>query len=162
MQHQNEMNTIFAVSPLQDLSPLEVHKIYKLRVDVFVHEQQAAYKEIDEVDAQDTTLHIQAWSPHKELLGVARVFPEGPVVRLGRFVVDKEQRGTGLARELMFQALRLIYEQYPGRDTFIHAQSALEDYYATYGFVRSGAPFEEDGIPHLPMTLSSEKLASMF
>lgn len=162
MQHPNEMNAIFAVSALKDLSPLEVHKIYKLRVDVFVHEQRAPYKEIDEIDAQDTTLHVQAWSPQREILGVARVFPEGSVVRLGRFVVAKEQRGTGLGRELLFQTLRLIHEQYPGRETFIHTQSALEGYYAAYGFIRSGSQFEEDGIPHLPMTLSAEKLAHLF
>lgn len=62
------------VSPLRDLHALEVHALYKLRVDIFVHEQQCPYAEIDTTDALDTTQHILAWDDNGDLLGCARVF----------------------------------------------------------------------------------------
>ena len=34
----------------------------------------------------------------------------------------------------------------------IDAQSALTGWYRRFGFEVSGEPFDEDGIPHLPMT----------
>jgi len=33
----------------------------------------------------------------------------------------------------------------------LDAQMQLEHWYGRFGFVRSGASFEEDGIPHIPM-----------
>jgi ElaA protein len=33
----------------------------------------------------------------------------------------------------------------------LNAQAYLEDWYARFGFVRDGADFMEDGIPHVPM-----------
>lgn len=79
-------------APLAGLAPLDVHALYKLRVDVFVHEQATPYAEIDNTDAQPSTIHLLAWdSPAQEqaqahtqaptqdptprLLGTARLFP---------------------------------------------------------------------------------------
>jgi predicted GNAT family N-acyltransferase len=39
-----------------------------------------------------------------------------------------------------------------GHDVVLDAQSPLRDWYERFGFVVSGDPFVEDGIPHLPMT----------
>ncbi|MCQ9343731.1 GNAT family N-acetyltransferase [Corynebacterium kozikiae] len=143
------MDPFFAVSRLADLSPLELHKLYKLRVDVFVAEQQCPYAEIDDHDL--TAAHFMAWGTDATLLGCARIFPEGEHVKLGRFVVAPAARGTGLAQELMFQALRYAEEQFPGKRVLIHAQEPLERYYEQYGFTRVGEAFDEDGVPHIPM-----------
>ncbi|WP_161796002.1 hypothetical protein [Corynebacterium renale] len=42
------------IAPLEDLSVREVHDLYKLRVDVFVGEQETPYYEID--DATSTLI----------------------------------------------------------------------------------------------------------
>lgn len=79
-------------APLAALAPLDVHALYKLRVDVFVHEQATPYAEIDDTDAQPSTIHLLAWDgpaqkqaqaqtqaptqdPTPRLLGTARLFP---------------------------------------------------------------------------------------
>ena len=133
--------------PLTDLTPLQVHQLYKLRVDVFVHEQQCTYAEIDDTDALPTTVHLCAWAESGELLGTARLFPVGEVRQFGRFCLVPAARGTGLARQIMEKALRL------GADLplVLDAQAPLVGYYEGYGFRPVGELFDDAGIPHQPM-----------
>ena len=46
---------------LVEMTPFEVHQLYKLRVDVFVAEQHCPYNEIDDQDADPDTRHILAF-----------------------------------------------------------------------------------------------------
>ena len=70
------MPHIISAAPLGQLAALDVHQLYKLRVDVFVHEQRCPYAEIDATDADPQTVHLLAWDADThELLGTARVFP---------------------------------------------------------------------------------------
>ncbi|AGF73503.1 GNAT family N-acetyltransferase [Corynebacterium halotolerans] len=162
------MTTFYAVSHLAEMSPLEVHRLYKLRVDVFVNEQQTPYVEIDDVDALDSTFHMLAWSNdsgNRELVGTARLFPaewEGtPVMQLGRVCVVPSRRNTGLAPELIRQTLRLSFEQEPGRDVVLTAQEPLIGYYREFGFEPTGELVDDEGIPHQPMRLAAAKLAEL-
>ena len=59
---------------LHEMTPLEVHQLYKLRVDVFVAEQNCPFNEIDDQDALPETRHILAFDG-EQLAGCARVFP---------------------------------------------------------------------------------------
>ncbi|AGG67758.1 GNAT family N-acetyltransferase [Corynebacterium callunae] len=174
------MTRYFAVSNLLELSSLEVHKLYKLRVDIFVHEQATPYAEIDDIDAAPTTNHILAWQRHETLPstleGCARLVPTtvtelsaytgvkielddaAPLSQLGRPAVAKAERGTGLSTELMHNALRLAYEQYPERDVVLNAQLPLVDFYKEFGFEACGPEFSDTGVAHLPMVLDAEKL----
>lgn len=89
---RNSSHPTITAAPLAALAPQDVHALYKLRVDVFVHEQATPYAEIDDTDAQPSTIHLLAWdSPAQEpaqaqtpaptqdptprLLGTARLFP---------------------------------------------------------------------------------------
>ncbi len=162
------MTTFYAVSQLAELSPLEVHRLYKLRVDIFVNEQQAPYAEIDDIDALPTTLHVLAWNNdggQTELVGTARLFPsewEGaPVMKLGRVCVTSSRRGDGLAQELLRQTLRLSFEQQPGRDVVLDAQEPLIGYYREFGFEPIGEMFHDVTVPHQPMKLTAGRLAEL-
>lgn len=160
------MTTYFSVSTLSELAPLEVHHLYKLRTDVFVAEQATPYAEIDDVDAHPDTRHMLMWrngDTPKRLIGTARVYPSTidgqDFAQLGRLVIAKDKRGTGQARELLFQALRLASETYPGRDVYLTAQLPLVDYYAGYGFAPAGETYDDSGVEHQPMVLPADKLA---
>ena len=39
----------------------QLHPLYKLRVDVFVHEQQTPFAEIDDIDPHPNTHHVLAY-----------------------------------------------------------------------------------------------------
>jgi predicted GNAT family N-acyltransferase len=73
-----------------------------------------------------------------------------PAAKLERFAVLSEYRRRGYGRRMVQAAIddagRSGYTSY-----VLHAQSYLEDFYASFGFVRVGAEFTEAGIPHVTM-----------
>lgn len=167
------MTIFYAVSNLANLSSLEVHRLYKLRVDIFVHEQHTPYAEIEDIDAAERTMHVMAWQATKgeegasrQLVGAARLhldtYEGADVVRLGRLIVAPAERGTGLAAELIENSLRFAFERAPGRDVIIAAQTPLQSYYEGYGFQVCGDPFTEADVPHLPMKLDAAVLSERF
>lgn len=163
LQHTSTLTPMkftVAVHPLQALQPAAIHALFKLRVDIFVHEQQCAYAEIDDIDARPDTLHFLALADAAsaaaapDLLGTARLFPAVhgvPVAQFGRFCVRQDARGSRVAHSIMEAALRSAAELYPEHPVFLEAQSPLVGYYAAYGFEICGEEFLEDGIPHMPM-----------
>lgn len=176
---RNSSHPTITAAPLAALAPLDVHALYKLRVDVFVHEQATPYAEIDDTDAQPSTIHLLAWEdtgqtqdPTPRLLGTARLFPatipdpeaantrgtaessDSPtldVVQFGRFALLPEARGTGLGPQLIDAALQFAATARPGTPVYLEAQSPLTGYYGRFGFSVCGEPFDEDGTPHTPM-----------
>jgi ElaA protein len=129
-----------------ELTAAQLHDILRLRVDVFVVEQKAAYPEIDGRDLRPDTRHL--WFEGEG--GVAaylRVLldPDG-VRRIGRVVTAASARGQGLAARLMEAALTV-----PG-EYVLDAQTYVQGFYARYGFVAEGEEYtDDDGIPHIRM-----------
>ena len=157
------MPHFISAAPLGQLAALDVHQLYKLRVDVFVHEQRCPYAEIDATDADPQTVHLLAWDADShDLLGTARVFPAAPTdaaladaattgAQIGRFALAPAARGTGLGRELLQAAIDLGERMHPGQPLYLEAQAGLVDYYASFGFTPIGEPFDDEGVPHQPM-----------
>lgn len=152
------MPHFISAAPLGQLAALDVHQLYKLRVDVFVHEQRCPYAEIDATDADPQTVHVLALDADShELLGTARVFPAAPTnapttgAQIGRFALAPAARGTGLGRELLQAAVDLGERMHPGKPLYLEAQAGLVDYYAGFGFTPVGELFDDEGVPHQPM-----------
>lgn len=141
---------MITLKSLHEMTPLEVHQLYKLRVDVFVAEQNCPYNEIDDQDADPATRHILAFEG-KQLAGCARVFPTATGSRFGRFVVHPGQRGTGLGPEIVRAGIAYT-ERFEG-DLIVEAQSGLVGYYSQFGLVAEGEEFLDTGIPHRRMRL---------
>ncbi len=134
-----------------DLTPAELYDILQLRQDVFVVEQQCAYEDADGLDRMATHLY----AVHRALVvAYARIFRpgvRGDVAVIGRVVTAKAARGRGLGRELMRQAIATVERSYGPVPIRIGAQTYLQPFYESFGFVRDGEGYVEDGIPHLPM-----------
>lgn len=115
-------------------------------------EQRCVFLEIDGRDTEPAVVHWWASPEHdpSRVVATLRVLPaeDGPT-ELGRIVAHRSVRGTGLAHELLDAALATCI----GSVT-IKAQSPLAPWYAQHGFVVSGPEFDEDGIAHVPMSLS--------
>lgn len=158
------MTIFYASATLAELSPLEVHRLYKLRVDVFVHEQQTPFAEIEDLDAAPGTTHLMALRTGEstELVGTIRLTPESDgSVRLGRLVVHSGQRGTEVAPALIERALRHIADRTPGADVVLSAQEPLIGYYEKFGFTPVGALTDDTGMAHQPMLLPAEKVGQL-
>ena len=135
------------VAAFGELSARTLYDLLKLRVDVFVVEQECAYPELDGRDVEPGTRHLWLASD-SEILAYLRILadPDG-VARIGRVVVAPAARNQGLAGRLLTEALTLIGE----RPCVLDAQSHLAGFYRAHGFTPTGPEFIEDGIPHLPM-----------
>ncbi|WP_033294873.1 GNAT family N-acetyltransferase [Amycolatopsis jejuensis] len=129
-----------------DLTPAELYAILRLRVDVFVVEQDCPYSELDGRDLLPGTRHL--WlTEGEEILAYLRVLVEpGGGERIGRVVTAASARGRGLAAELMAEALDGSSAEF-----VLDAQTYAQKLYARFGFVAEGDEFLEDGIPHITM-----------
>lgn len=130
------------------------------RQQVFCLEQNCAYLDADGYD--ESAWHLAAWSPaHQAPLAYARILPPGakyPEPSIGRVVTTAPVRGTGMGRELVARAIALSRTLHRGHGIRISAQSRLERFYETFGFVIASDRYMEDGIPHTEMVLSGEPI----
>ncbi len=142
------------VKTFQQLKVDELFDVLKLRVDVFVVEQQCAYRELDEHDRHQETRHLSGRNEGGQLIAYARFLPPGlryPEVNLGRFVVKADLRKQGIGHQLLQAALQEVSRCWPKTTIRISAQDYLQAFYAQYGFIRVSEVFLEDGIPHIEM-----------
>ncbi len=140
-------STQLRVAGFAELDARTFHDLVRLRVDVFVVEQECAYPELDGRDVEPGTRHL--WLARDgAVVAYLRILadPDG-VARIGRVVVAPSARGAGHAGRLVVAALAEIGD----RPCVLEAQSHLVDFYARHGFTVSGPEYVEDGIPHTPM-----------
>ena len=140
-------------SSFADLGRDELYALLRLRADVFVVEQRCAYADIDGRDPD--AHHLLVWTADRaDLAGCLRVF--GPAsddrrAHIGRVATAAFARGRGLGRWMMSEAMAESARRFGAVGIEIGAQSRLEGFYRSLGFVRTGDDYMEDGIPHCPM-----------
>ncbi|MFC6012746.1 GNAT family N-acetyltransferase [Nocardia lasii] len=132
-----------------DLDTATLYRLLRLRVDVFVVEQDCAYPELDGRDLLDSTRHF--WVEDGSVLGTLRLLDESvdgvPAYRIGRVCVAPDARKHGYTTRLMQAALA----ETGSATVRLDAQSHLVGMYAKFGFVVDGPEFDDDGILHTPM-----------
>ncbi len=131
-----------------ELSTAELYGLLQFRQAIFVVEQASPYPDLDGSDARAQHLLVRAGD---ELLGYLRLIAPDPLVKIGRVAVKKEARGRGLARVMMEAALERAAQTYPHRDVGLGAQTYLEPFYSSLGFVAVSAPYDDYGVPHIDM-----------
>ncbi|WP_372594028.1 GNAT family N-acetyltransferase [Actinotalea sp.] len=138
-------------SALRDIDAATLYGVMRLRLQVFVVEQRAAYEDLDGRDLEPGAELLWA-SEGARVVSTVRILhePDG-VLRIGRVATDPGARGRGLAAELMRRAVRRCVELDPAAPIVLGAQAHLADWYARFGFVIDGPPYAEDDIPHVPM-----------
>lgn len=141
------MRALLRRSRGKDLDAATLYELLKLRVEVFVVEQQCPYPELDGRDLAAGTRHF--WLERDgEVVSTLRLMQEQASFRIGRVCTRRDARGHGHTARLMAAALADVGEQ----PCHLDAQSYLVDMYARHGFVKAGEEFLEDGIPHFPMS----------
>ena len=143
--------TVASVADIRDqifdeFDTLALYALLRLRVDVFVVEQECPYPELDGRDLEPTTRHIwidEGGMPVACLRLLAE--PDGSH-RISRVATAADQRHQGLAGLLVDHVMATT----PGR-LVLDAQTYLEPWYVEHGFARTGDEFTDDGIPHVPM-----------
>ncbi|WP_368653992.1 GNAT family N-acetyltransferase [Ornithinibacillus sp. 4-3] len=135
-----------------ELSLTELYQLLKIRVDVFVVEQQCAYPEIDGLDKQ--SIHFY-YEENETIIAYARILPKGikyeHAAAIGRVLVHESYRGRGLAKDLIKKVMDYMKLELKESVIQIEAQEHLEDFYTSHGFQKISEPYLEDGIPHIDM-----------
>ncbi|WP_125580829.1 GNAT family N-acetyltransferase [Levilactobacillus cerevisiae] len=148
--------TEFSQKTFAELTTTELFQIYRLRVSVFIVEQDCVYPEVDDDDLIAQHLFREDAAGH--VLAYARLIPEEQQVRIGRVVVAPEARKHGAGRELVAAAIKGAQQVNPdAKQIVIQAQAYLQKFYASFGFQPVSEVYLETGIPHLDMTLAIEK-----
>lgn len=139
------------VKHFSELTAEELFEIYKLRVSVFVVEQNCPYQEVD--DADKAAYHL--WLKDDDgIEAYARLLPAGtvfPTAAIGRVIAVK--RRLGLGSRIVSAAIDLAKEKYRADKITIEAQSYARTLYEKLGFRQTSDEFLEDGIPHIQMQL---------
>jgi ElaA protein len=155
-------------APFAELTPREVHDLYRLRAAVFVVEQKCAFQDVDGADPE--SWHLLGYGPSPrpspkgegELLAYARFVPAGikfAEPSIGRVITALALRRTGLGRELMRESVQRAEKLWPNRAIRIGAQSYLQKFYGDFGFVTVSEPYDEDGILHVEMLRPASAVA---
>jgi ElaA protein len=137
-------------APFGELTPFEVYGLLRLRVDVFVVEQECPYPELDGRDVEPATVHLwfEADGPNgPEVAATIRLLDDGGSRVIGRVATAAGFRGQALASRLIEAGIALC----GALPITLGAQAHLETWYERFGFRRDGPGYVEDGIPHVPM-----------
>jgi len=142
------------IKPYADLSLDEFHDLIALRESVFIIEQDCPYQEVDGWDKVGEHLIVKEGDT---LIATLRILPPDSYVKpcsIGRVVVHKTRRGTGLGEVIMRKALEHVRKNHRfGSLVSISAQEHLKNFYEKIGFEQFGEGYLEDNIPHIPMRL---------
>lgn len=144
----------FEIKRFEELSTTELYEILRLRVAVFVVEQDCAYQDLDDND-QDA-MHIFCRDGAGRISAYLRLFwkdhdETGGTVQIGRVVTL--ERGKGLGGLTLREGMRVAKENLHANRIFLEAQEYATGFYTREGFKVVSEPFLEDGIPHVKMEL---------
>lgn len=130
-----------------ELTAAEVYAVWRIRDAVFAVEQQCDEPDVDGLDLLPTCTHLWT-SDDAGLTSYLRTFTTLDGARhVGRVATRSDARGAGLAGGL----LRAVIARWGVDELVLGAQHHLHDWYAGFGFERSGENYWEAGIEHVPM-----------
>jgi len=139
------------IKKFNELNVMELYNILKVRTDVFVVEQECPYSECDGKDIKSYHLYTKDGD---DVIAYLRILPPGLSYEessIGRVLVRKDNRGKGLAKEMMKIAMNFIKEDLKEYKIRLSGQEYLINFYKDLGFQVVSDMYLEDGIPHVEM-----------
>jgi predicted GNAT family N-acyltransferase len=135
------------VKPIE--TPEELEQAFAIRRKVFIEEQNIPEElEMDEWD--DAATHFLAFHDG-EPIGTCRArWLNDQTIKAERVAVLKQKRKVG-AGKLLMQTLEEFARQKKAQAIYLNAQTQVVPFYKRLGYKECGAPFDEAGIPHVPM-----------
>lgn len=141
----------FKIKSFKELTKEELYRILEARIRVFVIEQNCPYQECDNKDQSSFHLFAQG---ENEIKAYLRIIPAGisySEPSVGRVLVNKNYRRSGIGAEMMKKAIEFVKENFPEDKLRISAQEYILDFYRDLGFKVVSNRYLEDGIPHFEM-----------
>ena len=144
------------VKKFDELNVNELYEIVKVRYEIFVCEQEITCEnDFDDKDKESLHLFIIDKNCNElKIAGYCRLLPKGlsyEEASIGRVLVMKEYRRSGLAKEMMEVAINKIKEEFDTDKIILSAQSYIKNLYLSVGFKQISDEYEEAKIPHVKM-----------
>lgn len=137
-----------------ELTTEELYRLLRLRVSVFVVEQNCPYMELDNLD--QNAIHI--WFEDEDgIEAYVRVMGQGvesEYASIGRVIAVK--RRCGLGSQILAEGIRAAREFFQAKRIYLEAQVYAKRLYEKQGFCQISEEFLLDGIPHVKMLLEDE------
>ncbi len=137
--------------PFNTLTPDELYCILKLRIEVFVIEQNCIFQDCDDKDQE--SYHLMGWQNNK-LVAYTRLMPAGLAyeeVSIGRVVTLPSVRNSNIGKKLMYNSIEKLQELFGKLPIKIGAQLYLKRFYESFDFIQCSEIYLEDGIKHIKM-----------
>lgn len=129
-----------------ELSAADVYAIWTIRDAVFAFEQHVEDVDPDGLDLRADTIHL--WVGDGTVAtSYLRILQGDGHLKIGRVCTLKDLRGNGLSGQLVAE----VSARFGDGVLKLNAQAYLERWYERFGYVRTGANFDEAGIDHVPM-----------
>ena len=139
----------------QQLSKEKLYQIIRLRLEVFVLEQNCIYQDLDNKDQK--AIHLVGEEEGK-VIAYTRLFKKGDYFEnasIGRVIVKKESRKKDYGKIIMQKSIEELKNKYNEENIEISAQKYLIKFYDDLGFKKIGEEYLEDNIPHIKMVLKT-------
>lgn len=137
------------VKKFDQLRPDELYRIMKLRVDVFVVEQNCPYEELDGRDQEAIHVWIEDEDGIQAYLRVMDKGVECEHASIGRVIAVK--RRCGLGSRILQTGIQVAQEAFDAGRIYLEAQTYAQAFYEKQGFRKISDEFLIDGIPHIKM-----------
>lgn len=138
-----------------ELTLMELHDLLRIRLDIFVVEQNCPYSEIDGMDPQ--CIHVIGETAKGEMIATARIAPAGTIYSewsIGRVVVKADFRQFKIGKDLMRVCIDYCEKIAKVKTIKIAAQLYLKKFYSSLGFEQISDVYPWDGIDHIDMRLT--------
>lgn len=140
------------IKKFEELLPEELYEIIKLRLEVFVGEQNCCAHE--DLDNKDKKSHHLFTYDEDKVVAYCRILPSGisyQEASIGRVVVAKSYRRDKLGYQMMEKAIKFVESEFGENQIKISAQSYIISFYESLGFKVISEEYLEDNIPHVKM-----------
>jgi ElaA protein len=142
------------VKRFEELTVEELYEILKIRVSVFVVEQNCPYQEIDDRDKHSFHVYLKDDDGIQAYLRVVDKGISFDEVSIGRVIAVK--RRCGIGSKILSEGIKIAKDKFKATTIKIEAQSYAKKLYEKQGFRQVSEEFLEDGIPHILMILECD------
>ena len=134
-----------------ELTTEELYRLLKLRVAVFVVEQNCPYMELDDCDQNAVHVWLEDDDGIQAYLRVLDRGVESEHVSIGRVIAVK--RRCGLGSRVLSEGIRAARDFFHADHIYLEAQVYAKGLYEKQGFRQISEEFMLDGIAHVQMLL---------
>ena len=140
------------VKRFHELTLDELYRLLRLRIAVFVVEQNCPYMELDDRDQEAVHVWLEDAEGIQAYLRVMDRGVESEYVSIGRVIAVK--RRIGIGSRLLREGVRVAREVFNAESVYLEAQVYAKGFYERQGFGQISDEYIDDGIPHIRMLLN--------